>query len=152
MFNYNRGNAKIKLYSYILPPLITFLGMVLIMAIKHIEPFGSMGFGYNDNMHQVVPMYSFIWDVMHGRASSAYSIQIGMGTDLSVMRSTYSLFSPFNLLLYIIPRSYIVGFISIMTAVKMSCMAFSMFFFFNHDKVFAGTSYAFKVLFTIKIM
>lgn len=149
MFNYNRGNAKIKLYSYILPPLITFLGMVLIMAIKHIEPFGSMGFGYNDNMHQVVPMYSFIWDVMHGRASSAYSIQIGMGTDLSVMRSTYSLFSPFNLLLYIIPRSYIVGFISIMTAVKMSCMAFSMFFFFNHDKVFAGTSYAFKVLFSV---
>lgn len=149
MFNYNRENAKAKVCSYVLPPLITCLGMILIMIIKQIYPFGSMGFGYNDNMHQVVPMYSFIWDVLHGRASSVYSIQIGMGTDLSVMRSSYSLFSPFNLLLYLIPRNYILGFISVMTIIKMSVMAFSMYFFFNHDKVFAGTSYAFKVLFSV---
>lgn len=149
MFNYNRNSDRLKLRSYLLPPLITCLGMILIMLIKQIYPFGSMGFGYNDNMHQVVPMYSFIWDVLHGRASSVYSVQIGMGTDLSVMRSTFSLFSPFNLLLYMVPRNYIPGFISVMTIAKMSCMAASMYFFFNHDRTFSGTSYAFKVLFSV---
>lgn len=147
MFNANPNRAKLR--SYALPPFITCVGMILIMIIKQIYPFGSMGLGYNDNMHQVVPMYSLIWDVLHGRASSVYSLQIGMGTDLTVMRSTYSLLSPFNLLLLLTPRSYILGFISVMTIVKMSCMSVAMYFFFNHDKAFAGTSYAFKVLFSV---
>ena len=54
MFNGNRKNARI--YSYLIPPVVTSLGMILIMIIKQIYPFGQMGFGYNDNMHQVVPM------------------------------------------------------------------------------------------------
>ena len=47
MFNGNRKNARI--YSYLIPPVVTSLGMILIMIIKQIYPFGQMGFGYNDN-------------------------------------------------------------------------------------------------------
>ena len=121
----------------------------LIMIIKQIYPFGQMGFGYNDNMHQVVPMYSLIWDVLHGRASSVYSLQMGMGTDLSAMKSVFSMSSPFNLLLYLVPRSHILGFIPVMTIIKMACMSVAMYFFLNHDKRFSGTPYSFKALFSI---
>lgn len=147
MFNGNRKNARI--YSYLIPPVVTSLGMILIMIIKQIYPFGQMGFGYNDNMHQVVPMYSLIWDVLHGRASSVYSLQMGMGTDLSAMKSVFSMSSPFNLLLYLVPRSHILGFIPVMTIIKMACMSVAMYFFLNHDKRFSGTPYSFKALFSI---
>lgn len=147
MFNNKRSNAK--LVSYAIPPLITCLAMITIMMIRRIYPFGDTPLGYNDNMQQVVPMYSLIWDVLHGRASSVYSIQIGMGTDLSALKHIFSNISPFNLLLLLTPRSYIPEFLSIMTIVKMSFMSAAMYFFFNHDKAFSGTSYAFKVLFSV---
>ena len=120
-----------KIASYIIPGIITLLVMVFVLIVKGIWPFGSNRIDLFDNMQQVAPLYAHLWDAMHGNASVWFDWYTGLGTNVSMSISAFSMFSPFNLLLYLCPRDYILEFISILTLVKMFVMSVTMYAFLN---------------------
>lgn len=136
---------RVKLYA--IPGLITCAVIVFIYVFKGIWPFGANRIDYFDNMQQVAPLYAHLWDWMHGKASLWFDWYTGFGTNVSMSISAFSMLSPFNLLLYIFPRTLILESISILTLVKMIFMAVAMYAYIN--KKYNSLSYNMKVVFSL---
>lgn len=132
--------------SYAVPGIITGLVMIVILILKGIWPFGSSRIDYFDNMQQVAPLYAHLWDFMHGKASIWFDWYTGLGTNVSMSISAFSMITPFNLLLYFVPRSYILESISILTLVKMIFMSVAMYALIN--KKYNKLVYGLKVMFS----
>lgn len=140
----NKGK---KVLLYLFPGLITILVMLIVLAAKGIWPFGSNRIDLFDNMQQVAPLYAHLWDAMHGKADIWFDWYTGLGTNVSMSISAFSMISPFNILLYLCPRDYILEFISILTIVKTFVMAVAMYAFIN--KRYSRLSYKTKVMFGV---
>jgi len=136
-----------KIASYLIPGIITLLVMIFVLIVKGIWPFGSNRIDLFDNMQQVAPLYAHLWDAMHGNASVWFDWYTGLGTNVSMSISAFSMFSPFNLLLYLCPRDYILEFISILTLVKMFVMSVTMYAFLNRR--YKKLTYKTKVIFAL---
>ena len=136
---------RVKLYA--IPGLITCAVIVFIYVLKGIWPFGANRIDYFDNMQQVAPLYAHLWDWMHGKASLWFDWYTGFGTNVSMSISAFSMLSPFNLLLYLFPRTLILESISILTLVKMIFMAVAMYAYIN--KKYNNLSYNMKVAFSL---
>lgn len=136
---------RVKLYA--IPGLITCAVIVFIYVFKGIWPFGANRIDYFDNMQQVAPLYAHLWDWMHGKASLWFDWYTGFGTNVSMSISAFSMLSPFNLLLYLFPRTLILESISILTLVKMIFMAIAMYAYIN--KKYNSLSYNMKVVFSL---
>lgn len=136
---------RVKLYA--IPGLITCAVIVFIYVFKDIWPFGANRIDYFDNMQQVAPLYAHLWDWMHGKASLWFDWYTGFGTNVSMSISAFSMLSPFNLLLYLFPRTLILESISILTLVKMIFMAVAMYAYIN--KKYNNLSYNMKVAFSL---
>lgn len=136
---------RVKLYA--IPGLITCAVIVFIYVFKGICPFGANRIDYFDNMQQVAPLYAHLWDWMHGKASLWFDWYTGFGTNVSMSISAFSMLSPFNLLLYLFPRTLILESISILTLVKMIFMAVAMYAYIN--KKYNSLSYNMKVVFSL---
>ena len=135
-----------KIRPYAVPGIITGLVMIVILILKGIWPFGSSRIDYFDNMQQVAPLYAHLWDFMHGKASIWFDWYTGLGTNVSMSISAFSMITPFNLLLYFVPRSYILESISILTLVKMIFMSVAMYALIN--KKYNKLVYGLKVMFS----
>ena len=136
-----------KIRPYAVPGIITGLVMIVILILKGIWPFGSNRIDLFDNMQQVAPLYAHLWDWMHGKASLWFDWYTGFGTNVSMSISAFSMLSPFNLLLYLFPRTLILESISILTLVKMIFMAVAMYAYIN--KKYNRLSYNMKVVFSL---
>lgn len=136
---------RVKLYA--IPGLITCAVILFIYVFKGIWPFGANRIDYFDNMQQVAPLYAHLWDWMHGKASLWFDWYTGFGTNVSMSISAFSMLSPFNLLLYLFPRTLILESISILTLVKMIFMAVAMYAYIN--KKYNSLSYNMKVVFSL---
>ena len=136
---------RVKLYA--IPGLITCAVIVFIYVFKGIWPFGANRIDYFDNMQQVAPLYAHLWDWMHGKVSLWFDWYTGFGTNVSMSISAFSMLSPFNLLLYLFPRTLILESISILTLVKMIFMAVAMYAYIN--KKYNRLSYNMKVVFSL---
>ena len=136
---------RVKLYA--IPGLITCAVIVFIYVFKGIWPFGANRIDYFDNMQQVAPLYAHLWDWMHGKASLWFDWYTGFGTNVSMSISAFSMLSPFNLLLYLFPRTLILESISILTLVKMIFMAGAMYAYIY--KKYNNLSYNMKVAFSL---
>ena len=135
-----------RIKPYAMPGIITGLVMVAILILKGIWPFGSGRIDYFDNMQQVAPLYAHLWDFMHGKASIWFDWYTGLGTNVSMSISAFSMISPFNLLLYFVPRNYILESISILTLDKMIFMSVAMYALIN--KRYNNLVYGLKVAFS----
>ena len=135
-----------KIRPYAVPGIITGLVMIVILILKGIWPFGSSRIDYFDNMQQVAPLYAHLWDFMHGKASIWFDWYTGLGTNVSMSISAFSMITPFNLLLYFVPRSYILESISIITLVKKIFMSDAMYALIN--KKYNNLVYGLKVMFS----
>ena len=136
-----------KVMPYLIPGLITMVVMLVILICKGIWPFGTNRIDYFDNMQQVAPLYAHLWDWMHGKASIWFDWYTGFGTNVSMSISAFSMLSPFNLLLYLVPRNLILESISILTIVKMMVMAVSMYAVVNYRN--KSLSYWLKLTFSL---
>ena len=145
MKDYKSLFQRVKLYA--IPGLITCAVIVFIYVFKGIWPFGANRIDYFDNMQQVAPLYAHLWDWMHGKASLWFDWYTGFGTNVSMSISAFSMLSPFNLLLYLFPRTLILESISILTLVKMIFMAVAMYAYIN--KKYNSLSYNMKVVFSL---
>ncbi len=146
MNNSSENNGR-KILGYLFPGLITLLVMLIVLAAKGIWPFGSNRIDLFDNMQQVAPLYAHLWDAMHGKASIWFDWYTGLGTNVSMSISAFSMISPFNIFLYLCPRDYILEFISILTVIKTFVMSVTMYAFIN--KRYNELSYSVKALFAV---
>lgn len=146
MNNSSENNGR-KILGYLFPGLITLLVMLIVLAAKGIWPFGSNRIDLFDNMQQVAPLYAHLWDAMHGKASIWFDWYTGLGTNVSMSISAFSMISPFNIFLYLCPRDYILEFISILTVIKTFVMSVMMYAFIN--KRYNELSYSVKALFAV---
>lgn len=140
-------NVLAKGKSYAVPGVITLVGLVVILILRGIWPFGSNRIDYFDNMQQVAPLYTHLWDWMHGDASIWFDWYTGLGTNMSMSMSAFSMLSPFNLILYLIPRNLILESISIITILKMVFMAVAMYALL--DRLNKNLHYPLKVAFAV---
>ena len=145
--NNSSDNKGKKILGYLFPGLITLLVMLIVLAAKGIWPFGSSRIDLFDNMQQVAPLYAHLWDAMHGDASIWFDWYTGLGTNVSMSMSAFSMISPFNLFLYLCPRDYIIEFISVLTVIKTFVMSVTMYAFIN--KRYNSLSYNIKALFAV---
>ena len=143
-----------KLKPYSIPGAITLAVVLITLILKGIWPFGGNRIDYFDNMQQVAPLYAHLWDFMHGKASLWFDWYTGLGTNVSMSISAFSMLSPFNLLLYLVPRNLILESISILTAVKMVFMSVAMYALLNHKfpKLLYPVKTAFAVMYFIRLL
>ena len=140
-----RGLQWMKPYA--IPGLITLAVVLVTLLFKGIWPFGSKRIDYFDNMQQVAPLYTHLWDWMHGDASLWFDWYTGLGTNVSMSISAFSMLSPFNLILYLVPRNMILESISILTAVKMVFMSVTMYIVL--DRRYHKLQYCLKATFAV---
>ncbi len=140
-----RFKTHIRLYMQ--TGAVTFLILAVIFFIKGIYPFGSNRIDYFDNMQQVAPLYTHLWDWMHGQASLWFDWYTGFGTNISMSLSAFSMLSPFNVLLYMIPRHLILESFSVFIAVKMIFMAVTMNIYLD-KKIYTINNYI-KMIFSL---
>ena len=141
---------KIKtdtLKRYAAPGIITLFIMLFILASKRIWPFGINRIDFFDNMQQVAPLYCHLWDWMHGKASLWFDWYTGLGTNVSMSISAFSMLSPFNIILYFVPRNLILEFISVLTVIKTVVMSVTMYALI--ERRYKKLSYSMKVMFSI---
>ena len=136
-----------KIKNCAIPGLITLGVVIFTLIFKGIWPFGSNRIDYFDNMQQVAPLYAHLWDWMHGNASIWFDWYTGLGTNVSMSISAFTMLSPFNFLLYFIPRNLILESISILTALKMVCMSVTMYIYL--DSKFARLQDCLKTIFAV---
>jgi uncharacterized membrane protein YfhO len=143
----NAKKSTNRVMPYIIPALVTLVALLVIMVSKGIFPFGSNRIDYFDNMQQVAPLYAHLWDWMHGKASLWFDWYTGLGTNVSMSISAFSMLSPFNLLLYLVPRDLILESISILTILKMMVMSVTMYAAINYR--YKNLSYWLKLIFSL---
>ena len=131
----------------IMPLVITILIFFIVLLLKGIYPFGNLQIGYYDNVQQVIPVYTHLWDVLHGQANLFFDWYTGLGTNFSMTISAFSLLSPFNILLYLIPRANIEKCLFIFIIIKLAFTSETMYIYLN--KKFNKMHYIFKLLFSL---
>lgn len=116
---------------------------------KSIWPFGRMVIDIGDMAEQCVPMYTHLWDVLHGQKSLVFDWNTGLGNNMTGAVLHYGLFSPFNLFFLFVKRSAIEASMSVYLLVKLTAIGFSMKFVLRRwfSGLSAGTYISFSLLY-----
>lgn len=101
-----KGKKKIPYESLFLAAVVSAV-WTLPCALKGVYPFGDGVLSIGDMSEQSIPVYTFLWDVMHGRKSLFFDWDIGLGNNMAGVVSHFTLISPFNLFLLFVKRSAI---------------------------------------------
>lgn len=101
-----KGQRKIPYESILLAAIVSVI-WTLACAFKGIYPFGDYVLSVGDMREQSIPVYTFLWDVMHGQKSLFFDWDIGLGNNMSGVVSHFTLLSSFNLFLFLVKRSAI---------------------------------------------
>ncbi len=102
------GNIDKKyIYECLFLMVLVSLMWSVICAVKSIYPFGAKVLSIGDMGEQTIPIYTFLWDVMHGDKSIFFDWNTGLGNNMAGIISHFALISPFNLFFFFVPRDFI---------------------------------------------
>lgn len=135
-----------------LPLILAFAIPVFVMlgvcAGKGIWPFGHMSFLRTDLYHQYCPFYTDLIRRLQSGQSLTYAWDIGLGSNYLAL-AAYYLVCPTNLLLLIVPESFVIEFMTIMIILKIGLCGYTMakYLSVKHNTrsygiVFFGIAYA----------
>ncbi len=99
--------------------------MVIIFIARGIFPFGEQSFLRTDMYHQYAPFFSEFQYKLRTGGSLLYSWDIGMGVNFSAIYAYY-LASPFNWLLILVPKAFVLEFMTYLIVVKTGLAGLSM--------------------------
>ena len=115
------NEAKPLIAAFLIPMAI----MLIIFIQRKIFPFGENTFLRTDMYHQYAPFFSELqYKLTHG-GSLLYSWDVGMGVNFSALYAYY-LASPFNWLLILCPKIYIIEFMTYSIVLKIGLSGLSM--------------------------
>ncbi|MBQ0026591.1 MAG: YfhO family protein [Lachnospiraceae bacterium] len=115
--------------SFVLPVLI----MIGVLAGKSVWPFGDKCFLRTDLYHQYAPFLSELGDKLKNGGSLLYAWDIGLGSNYPAT-AAYYLCSPFNILMAIIPDSFVIEFLTIMAVIKIGLCGLTMAIYLSKKK------------------
>lgn len=98
--------------------------MIIIFAQRGIFPFGEESFLRTDMYHQYAPFFSEFHSKLTEGGSLFYSWDVGMGVNFSALYAYY-LASPFNWLLALCPKGFIIEFMTYGIVLKMGLAGLS---------------------------
>lgn len=99
--------------------------MVIIFFARGIFPFGEETFLRTDMYHQYAPFFSEFQYKLQNGGSLLYSWDIGMGVNFAALYAYY-LASPLNWLVILVPKAYILEFMTYMIVLKIGLSSLSM--------------------------
>ena len=111
-------------------PVVCFLFLMLIAGYA---PFGKYSMLYSDCYHQYFPFFKAFRNALRSGQSLLWSWDVGMGLDYLGLISYY-LASPLNLLSVLLPESWMLGYFSLLTPIKLGFA--SLFFGIFLKKLF----------------
>lgn len=97
---------------------IPTLVMLTIFLLKSIFPFGGRSFLYMDMYHQYMPFFSELYDKLRGGESLFYTWNVGIGSNFLALY-TYYLACPLHFLGALVPKTYIMEFLSYLVVCKV---------------------------------
>ncbi len=97
-------------------------------AYKSIYPFGDNLMDVGDMHGQIVPVYTFLWDVIHGEKAFFFDWSIGLGNNMAGAVWHFTLISPFNLFFFFIKRSQIEKQLFLFLLIKLAAIGMSFRF------------------------
>lgn len=100
----------------------------VILAVHGIFPFGTKMMDVGDMAEQSVPVYTHLWDVLHGKESFFFDWNTGLGDNMCGANWHFGLISPFNLFFLLIPRSMVEASMSFYLLGKLAAISLSMRF------------------------
>ncbi|MBE5837194.1 YfhO family protein [Butyrivibrio sp.] len=119
------------LQPYMLLTVLVSTIYLMVCARHHIYPFGNSTVAREDFAGMIVPSYTFIWDVMHGKASLFWDWYTGLGQNMMGVVVHFDLLSPFNLLFFLWDRSELKYMMTYFIMIKIIFISWSMFYFLN---------------------
>lgn len=105
---------------------------LIICLIKGFFPFGTAHIDTSDFQDQSVPLFYYLWNVMHGKGNLSFCWEVGGGLAFPAVVSFLTLISPFNILFLFIKRSWIEPFMTFYVLIKFIAMGLSMCFFLRN--------------------
>lgn len=119
-------NIKLKDKNY-----VEFLFLIVItcaiwsyaLFYHHIYPFGTNMMDISDMTQQSVPMYTYLWDILHGGKNLFFDWQTGLGDNMCGANWHFGNISPFNIFFLFIPRGWIEASMSIYVLIKLICIS-----------------------------
>lgn len=128
--------------------LIPLVAMLLIYMQRGIFPFGDRSFLRTDMYHQYAPFFSEFQNKLNNGNSLLYSWNIGLGVNFSALYAYY-LASPLNWLVALVPKEFVLEFMTYMIVFKIALCGLSFAYYLSkHGKkenagiAFFGTFYA----------
>lgn len=137
----------LKILEYCTPALITIFIAMLALLLKGIYPFGKGATGSIDYNVGMIPSYSYLWDVLHGKASPFIDFQLGGGTNAFISVMANILLMPFDLIIGIFPRESLFGAAIFVVIVKLAVMSVTEYWFFK--KTFTNVNKYICLIFSI---
>ncbi len=104
--------------------LVPMVIMIIIYAQRGIFPFGEESFLRTDMYHQYAPFFSEFQYKLRNGGSLLYSWDVGMGVNFAALYAYY-LASPFNWLILLCPKAYIIEFMTYMIVLKIGLSGLS---------------------------
>lgn len=122
--------TKIKeILPYILVFFTTAALCAIILALKGLYPFGKQTIDYVDLSAMLSSFYAHFYDVLHGEKCYFFDWYTALGVNMSFASSGGSIFSVFNLFLFLVPRDRILESFSYYLMMQTGWMSVTMFFY-----------------------
>jgi len=122
---------KKHILKHILPPFFTIFILLSIFFIKNIFPFGIENISSCDMSQLFVPMYTHLYDVLHGTKSLFFDWYSAGGNNMAGIVSFIGLLNPINLFFYFVPRENILEYMSLYLMLKMALSTLTMSFYLS---------------------
>ena len=129
--NISKKEKFMKALEYSLPAILSILIFLFAMIIKGVYPFGNESFGYIDFNDGLVPSYTNLWDILHGKANALVNWNLGAGGSVVTSAVINGFLSPISWLIALFPREQIIYGISFLVIVKFALMATTAYICFK---------------------
>ncbi len=122
-----------KNWNYIIVFLIPWFVVILNAWIRQTWFMGNGSMLCEDAKQQILPLFIELWNKMHSGQSLFFSWNAGNGVDFYT-NFLYFLLSPFNLIVILLPQSWIENTIQFVMVLKWSIAGLTMTYYFMHTR------------------
>ena len=105
--------------------LFVIVAVLIAYKVRGIYPFGTLSIEGDDGYHQHVPLYFYVWDVLHGVKNPFYDWNTALGCPMNGAGLHFGLLSPLHLFFLFIPRDTIPESLSFLALIRFILCAFS---------------------------
>ena len=120
-----------KVFEYSLPALISIAICFFAMIFTGAYPFGKQIVGYIDVNDGLTPAYTYLWDILHGKANIFVAWDLGAGGSAISSLVLNGFLSPISWLIAIFPRASVMYGIAFLVIVKLALMATTAYICFK---------------------